>query len=135
MAYSPNQPASVNAFRTVANLGIGATFSSGVLNLEGFTQVQTHINSDVDGTITINWYSDAGGTDQVRLLTIPYSAVDGFRLFAAPAFTPYVEYEYTNGATAQTDFFYETDFLHTAISPTNFRFRCIYCTRNGCKFR
>lgn len=117
MAYLPNERASVNGFRTVANLGIAGFFTSGILNLEGFTQVQTHILADQDGTITVKWYSDAAGTDQVRLLTIPYAAVDGFLLFAAPAFTPYVEYEYTNGGVAQGDFFYETDFLHTSLNP------------------
>jgi len=117
MSYKPTQRASVLGFRTTANLPALGFFTSGILNLEGFTQVQTHILADQDGTITVKWYSDAGGTDQVRLLTIPYLATDGFRLFAAPSFTPYVEYEFTNGATPQTDFFYETDFLHTSLNP------------------
>jgi hypothetical protein len=87
------------------------------LDLQGFTQVDTHIVSDVDGTITVRWYSDAAGTDQVRLLTIPYAASNGFQLFSAPAFTPFVQYEYTNGGVVQADFFYETKFLHVPLSP------------------
>lgn len=117
MAYQPQEKASFQAYVTIANLGIGGIYQSGVLDLQGFTQVDTHIVSDVDGTITVRWYSDAAGTDQVRLLTIPYSASNGFQLFAAPAFTPYVQYEYTNGGVVQADFFYETKFLHVPISP------------------
>jgi len=117
MAYQPQQKAAFQAYVTTANLGIGGIYQSGVLDLQGFTQVDTHIVSDVDGTITVRWYSDAGGTDQVRLLTIPYVATNGFQLFAAPAFTPYVQYEYTNGGVGQADFFYETKFLRTSLSP------------------
>jgi len=117
MAYQPQEKASFQAYVTTANLGVGGIYQSGVLDLQGFTQVDTHIVSDVDGTITVRWYSDAAGTDQVRLLTIPYAASNGFQLFAAPAFTPFVQYEYTNGAVGQADFFYETKFLHTALSP------------------
>jgi hypothetical protein len=50
-------------------------------------------------------------------LTIPYSAANGFNLLSAPAFTPFVEYVYTNGAVAQTDFFFETKFLRVPLSP------------------
>jgi hypothetical protein len=88
-----------------------------VLDLQSFTQVDTHKVSDVDGVITVYWYSDSGGLDQVRLLTIPYSAANGFNLLSAPAFTPYVKYVYTNGAVAQTDFFFETKFLRVPLSP------------------
>lgn len=117
MAYQPAEPAAFQAYVTTANLGIAGVYQSGVLDLQGFTQVDTHIMADQDGTITIRWYSDEAGTDQVRLLVIPYSASAGFQLFSAPAFTPWVQYEYTNGGVAQTDFFYETKFLHTSLSP------------------
>ena len=117
MAYQPAEDASFQAYVTTANLGIAGVYSSGVLDLQSFTQVDTHVVSDVDGVITVHWYSDAAGTDEVRLLTIPYSAANGFNLLSAPAFTPYVEYVYTNGAVAQTDFFFETKFLRVPLSP------------------
>lgn len=117
MAYQPAEDAAFQAYVTTANLGISGVYSSGVLDLQSFTQVDTHVVSDVDGVITVHWYSDAAGTDQVRLLTIPYSAANGFNLLSAPAFTPYVEYVYTNGAVAQTDFFFETKFLRVPLSP------------------
>jgi len=117
MAYQPAEPAAFQAYVTTANLGIAGVYQSGVLDLQGYTQVDTHIMSDQDGTITIRWYSDALGADQVRLITIPYSATSEFLLYAAPAFTPYVQYEYTNGGVAQADFFYETKFLHTSQNP------------------
>jgi hypothetical protein len=117
MAYQPAEDASFQAYVTTANLGIAGVYDSGVLDLRGFTQVDTHVVADVDGVITVHWYSDAAGTDQVRLLTIPYSAANGFNLLAAPAFTPFVKYVYTNGAVGQADFFFETKFLHTSLSP------------------
>lgn len=117
MAYQPQEPAAKQAYQTTTPLGIGGTYDSGIIDLRGWTQVDTRITADQDGTITIRWYSDAAGTDQVRLLTIPYSAANGFQLFSAPAFTPYNRYEYTNGGVAQTDFFFETKLLHVPLSP------------------
>ena len=117
MAYQPAEPAAEQAYQTTATLGAGATYDSGIIDLRGWTQVGTRIVADQDGTIDIRWYSDAAGADQVRLLTIPYSAADGFQLFSAPAFTPFNRYQFTNGATPQGDFFFETKLLHTSLSP------------------
>jgi hypothetical protein len=117
MAYQPAEPVAVQIFQTTANLGAGAAFDSGIIDLRGYSQVDTRIVSDQDGTITIRWYSDAAGTDEVRTLTIPYSASDGFQLFSAPAFTPFNRYIYTNGATPQGDFFFEQKNLRTSLSP------------------
>ena len=111
-----NEKLGGTAFMTTTPLAGAATYSSGVLDLQGFSQVQTHVLADEDGTINIYWYSDSAGTDQVRLLTIPYTASDGFQTFAAPAFTPYVKYEFTNDGSLQTDFFFDTKFLTKAIS-------------------
>ena len=114
-AYKPQVDQS-QAYVTTANLGISGNYDSGVLSLEDYTQVQTHVFSDQDGTITVEFCADAGGTDVVRTLTIPYAAANGFQLFAAPAFSPYVRYQFDNGAVAQTDFFFETKFLTKSLS-------------------
>jgi hypothetical protein len=37
-------------------------------------------------------------------------------MYAAPAFTPYVRYTYTNGATGQADFYFDTKFTIQALS-------------------
>jgi hypothetical protein len=96
---------------------VGERFSSGVLSMTDKTQVQTHVLSDQDGTITVDFFGDLAGTDYVRLLSIPYVTANGFQLFSAPAFTPYVEYHYENmSGTTQTDFFYETKFLESPLS-------------------
>ena len=117
MAYQPAEPAAEQIFQTTANLGAAGVFNSGIIDLRGWTQVDTRIVADQDGTITIEWYSDAAGTDTVRTLTIPYAASSGFQLFSAPAFTPFNRYIYTNGATPQGDFFFEQKLLRTALSP------------------
>lgn len=111
-----NQKADGSGYLTTGSLGPAGVYDSGVLDLRGFTQVQTCITSDVDGTIDIYFLADAAGTDIARTLTIPYVASNGFQLYSGPAFTPYVKYTYTNGSVGQSDFFYETKFLTKALS-------------------
>ena len=104
-------------FTTTTNLTASETFNSGVLSSVNYQQVQTHILSSHDGTIDIKFYSDSGGTDQLRNLVLPYYASDGFQLFSAPAFSDYVSYEFTNDAgVTTTDFLYETKLLTNALS-------------------
>lgn len=118
MSYIPNQQAETTAFVTTALLASGATFDSGILDAANYSQVQTEIVASHDGTIDISFCSDAAGLDVVRSLSIPYTAADGYQFFAAPAFVNFIKYEFTNavGAT-QTDFYYTTKFLSTALSP------------------
>jgi hypothetical protein len=106
-------------FETVVNLASAATYSSGLLALSPpYSQVLTNILSDRTGTMNIYWYSDSGGTDLVRTLTIAYTSGDGFLSFGAPAFTSYVKYEFTNSAGASTtDFYFTTKFLTKPVSP------------------
>lgn len=104
-------------FQTSALLGNGATYDSGVLNLTGFTQVQTHVLSDVDGTIDIEFIRDAAGTDVLRTLQIPYTGGSGYETFSAPAFTPYVRYQFTADQAGQSDFYFDTKFLSTGLTP------------------
>ena len=107
----------VSAFSTTTPLGISGEYDSGVLDMRYYSQVQTNIVSDQDGTITVEFSTDAAGTNIARTLTVPYFASNGFQLFSAPAFTPYVKYKYANNdTTGQTDFFYETKFLPGALS-------------------
>jgi hypothetical protein len=105
------------AFSTATPLTNGQTYDSTVLSLDGYTQVQTHILSDADGTIVINFIRDAAGTDVLRTLTIPYTGGSGYQTFSAPAFTPFVRYRFTADAAGQTDFYFDTKFLVTALSP------------------
>ncbi len=106
------------AFVTTAVVAAGVTFDSGVLDATGYSQVQTEILSDKDGTIQIDFCSDAGGTDIVRSLSIPYIAANGYQFFAAPAFVDYIRYRFTNDeGTDTTDFYYTTKFKTQAISP------------------
>jgi hypothetical protein len=105
------------AFLTTTPLTSGSTYDSGILALSpGWSQVQTHVRADQNGTLKIFWYSDAAGTDNIRTLTLPYSGSDGFQMFGAPAFAPYIKYTFENGAVDQTDFYYDTKFTTKAIN-------------------
>ena len=106
------------AFVTTTNLNSGQTYNSAILELLPiYTQVQTNITADQDGTINIYWYSDSGGTDLVRSLSIPFVAADGYKVYSAPAgFGRYVKYSFTNGGVNQGDFYYSTTFLTHAQS-------------------
>jgi hypothetical protein len=117
MAYQPAEPAAEQIFQTTATLLAAAAFNSGIIDLRGYTQVDTRLVADVDGVLTIEWYSDAAGTDTVRTLVIPYATSSGFQLFSAPAFTPFNRYIYTNGSVNQGDFFLEQKNLRTSLSP------------------
>ena len=118
MAYIQDNPAEVTAFRTTDLLIAGATFTSPIIDVDGFTQVQTEVIASENGTIEIFFYADEAGTDIVRSLNIPYLADNGYQFFAAPAFVNYIKYEFTNDAlVAQTDFYYTTKITRTAVEP------------------
>lgn len=105
-------------FVTTALLANGATYTSAILDVSDKTQVQTEVLASHDGTITISFCSDAAATDVVRSLTIPYVAANGYQLFAAPAFVDYIKYEFkNNGGVTQTDFYFTTKLLETALQP------------------
>lgn len=104
-----------SGFKTSIPLGIGETYDSGLLTLRGYTQVQTEIKSDTDGTIFVDFISNPSGTI-IRQLTVPYTGGSGYQLFCAPAFSDYVRYKFTNGAIAQSEFYYQTKFLTTSVN-------------------
>ena len=104
------------AFSTSVLLANGATYSSGVLSLIGYTQVQTNILSDVNGTVTVEFCEDSGGATVLRTLTIPYVGGSGYQTFSAPAFTPHAEYQFTADEAGQAQFYFDTKFLTTALS-------------------
>lgn len=117
MTFIPNEIINI-AFSTTTPLASGASYSSGVLDMTKSTQVQTEITASHDGTLTINFYEDSGGTDSVRTLSIPYFASKGFQLYSAPTFGSFVKYEFENtSASLQTDFYYATKFLPTGLTP------------------
>ena len=118
MSYTPPLDAEITAFKTTALLANGATFTASAVDVNGFSQVQTEILASHDGTINIDFCADSGCTDVVRSLSIPYTASGGYQFFAAPAFGNFIKYEFTNnGGVTQTDFYYTTKILTTAISP------------------
>ena len=103
-------------FSTTTLLSNGQTFDSGVLDMSKYTQVQTDVLSDKNGTITIDFSSDSVGSDIVRTLNIPYVGGSGFKFFSAPAFTPFVRYQFTCDEVGQTDFYFDTKFSTKSIS-------------------
>lgn len=112
-----NIKADGSAFSTTTNLTAGQVYDSGVLDARGYTQVQTHINASDDGTLQFIFCNDAAGTDVVRTLTLPFVAANGYQLYSAPTFSPYIQYKFTNnGAGTQTDFYYETKFYTKSVS-------------------
>lgn len=116
MSYIPAAPTRI-AFSTYALLGNGATYDSGVFSLLGYSQVQTDVLSDKNGTVTVQFCRDSGGADVLRTLVIPYTGGSGYQMFSAPAFTPYVRYQFTCDEAGQSDFYFDTKILNTAMSP------------------
>ena len=105
------------AYKTTTALPGSSQYTSPIINLKDYSQVQTIIYSDQDGTITFRFYSNAAGTNVIRTLNIPYSASDGYQLFSAPVFGDYHSSTYTNGPTDQTEFHFQLYLLRTSVSP------------------
>ena len=118
MSYLP-KPTITIAFETTTPLGAGATYTSPVVVLsgDGYSQVQTEVLADTDGSMTFTFYADDAGTDVIRTLVIPYTAADGYRQFGAPTFGRAVRYAFTDGGAGQTDFYFTTKVLTGAVSP------------------
>lgn len=106
-------------FETTTPLGGGAAYTSAlqVFDSQNFSQVQTEVLADQDGTMLFQFYADDAGTDLIRSLTVPYVATDGYRQFGAPTFGRSVKYTFTNGATPQGDFYFSTKLIRGAVSP------------------
>jgi hypothetical protein len=111
-----NIPSDGLGFSTTTLLTNGQTFDSGVLDMSKYTQVQTDVLSDKNGTIVIEFSSEATGVDIVRTLSIPYVGGSGFKFFSAPAFTPFVRYQFTCDEVGQADFYFDTKFTTKSIS-------------------
>ena len=97
--------------------------SSDLIN--DYTQVATSILSDKNGTMSFVFGSSAtmsgttvGVNGVERVLVVPYSSSSGYQYFSAPAFTPYVRYEFINtaGQGDTTQFFFDTRFLTKSVS-------------------
>lgn len=109
-------PSAVSGCLTTSLLGASASYISPVIDIADYQQVCTRVVADQDGTVTIEFQSDVSTV--VRTLVIPYVAADGFQLFSAPAFTPYVKYTFTNSGTPQAGpFYFETKLLQSGLSP------------------
>lgn len=103
-------------FRTTSNLSNGEEFSTDVLKIKGYQQVQTSINASHNGVFNFYFYSDE--TTLERTISLTYTASDGFKLYSAPCFTDYVKYTFLNNSGSnQTSMFYETKVLNSALSP------------------
>jgi len=111
------------AFATTALLtaspGPGNVYTSSVIVTagNGWSQLQTEVLSDTNGTMTFTFYGDEAGTDVIRTLTVPYVAADGYRQFGAPTFGVAVKYQFQNDGGAQSDFYFTTKLLRGAVSP------------------
>lgn len=118
MSYTPPLLAEVTAFKTTTPLGNGATFTATIINVDGYTQVQTEILASHNGTITVEFCTDLACADVVRTLSVPYLASSGYQFFSSPAFGNFIKYQFTNtGGVTQTDFYYTTKLLTTSLSP------------------
>lgn len=123
MSYTPDIGV-VLGFQTTDNIVSGGTFNSAVIDARNFQQVDTHLISDQNGTLGFKFCSTSncsgttvGQNGVERYLTVPYIASTGFQLYSAPAFTPYVQYSFTNTGTGDTtQFFYETKLLKQSLS-------------------
>lgn len=97
--------------------GIGnLPYTSSILDLSGYTQIQTEVYSDVNGTLTGTWYDDSLGTNTLRTFTFPYTATQELQTFSAPAFTQYLRYAFSTSDTNVSKFLLKLKLITKAIS-------------------
>ena len=96
---------------------VGTFEGNEILNLQGFTQVQTQILSSNNGIGNFQWFTDSAGTNTIRTLAPPYRTPGQYDFLAAPSFGPYVRYVFANvDSTSTTNFYFETLFLTKSLS-------------------
>lgn len=96
---------------------VGGVYSSGILTLDGYTEVATKVLCSNVGQMRFQWFTDSAGNDNIRTLAPPYANIDTYDYLAAPNFGPYVLYIFGNKQnSATTDFYFETEFYTKAIS-------------------
>lgn len=100
---------------------VGEAYDSGILTLDGYTEVATKVLCSNTGQQRFQWYSDSAGTDPIRTIAPSYppsgGSVGTYDYLAAPNFGPYVRYVFANTqSSATTDFFFETEFYTKSVS-------------------
>lgn len=101
----------------ISSVAVGQIYKSNILDLQGFTQVQTEIMSKSDGRLKIYFYNYSLGSNIIKNLNIPYVAADGYQLYGTPTFSHYVRYDFVNTNNSFiSNIFYETKFLTKSVS-------------------
>jgi hypothetical protein len=96
---------------------VGEVYTTGILTLNGYTEVATKILCSNTGRMRFQWYADETGSDNIRTLAPPYLNVNTYDYLGAPNFGPYVRYTFANTSSDKTtDFYFETEFYTKAIS-------------------
>ncbi len=96
---------------------VGEAYTSGLLKLDGYTEVATKMLCSNTGRMRFQWYSDALGTHNIRTITPPYATTHLYDFLAAPNFGPYVRYTFANTQPFNTtNLYFETEFYTKSIS-------------------
>lgn len=102
-------------FETTNSLDASESVSSGLLDLEGYSQIQLEIYSDVSGTLTGKWYDNRNQTTLVKTTMFPYTSLT-LESFSSPTLTRYLDITYTNSSTSQSSFMLRVKILTKAVS-------------------
>ena len=110
-------------FGTVATghdsaVAVRELYDSGIQRLDTWSQVITKIACDVGTNGIFIWYSDSGGTNEVRRLTPTVTA--SYDYLSAPAFAPYVRYTIAPTDTTSTSMYFTTEFSRQSLHPQLF---------------
>jgi hypothetical protein len=103
---------------STTSLDAAATYDTGIIDVDGFSQILLELFSDVAGSATGTWYADASGNIPVRTFTIPYSGdiIGDINTSSSITFARYVRFIYTNGDDAQSSFLFGLRFNTKALS-------------------
>lgn len=100
---------------------VGELYDSGLLLLDGWTQVATKVQCDQSCGMLFVWYSDPLGAQEIRRLEPIFHPANVFDFLSTGAFGPYVRYTIAPSSGANTtSLFFTTDFTTMAINPQLF---------------
>lgn len=76
-------------------------YSSGIIDTNGYTQIQSDLRCDISGTLTGIWYDTLEQDTALRSTIIPYNAENALESFSAPTLARYITLQYTADGSAQ----------------------------------
>lgn len=111
-------PESLTKMTTNTPLNNGDSWTSGIVDFDGYQFLSTEIYSDQSGQLVGEWYDDIEGSNLIRIFTLPYDKDLDLSFTATPILARYLKYTFTNNSgTNQSVFNFRVTISNVPYSP------------------